>query len=128
MVNNGILALYAQSVYKDFVLGRNRPFDRHKICLKAATDLMVDVTSYMYLSSFDDKEIESTNKLVQDIFENINETLEADLKLGDVLADPSDKNKAAEAIEKIYLYTLDKNRPWKNEKFLIHRYSTVSRI
>lgn len=89
---------------------------------------MVDATSYMYLSSFNDKEIESANKLVSDIYEKIYETLEADLKHADVLADPSDKTKAVKAIKNIYFYALDKNRPWNDEKFLLNRFSTVSKI
>ena len=80
------------------------------------------------LSSFNDKEIKSANKLVRDIYEKINATLEADLKHADVLTNPSDKIEAVKAINNIYLYALDDHRPWKNKDFLLLRFSIVSKI
>ncbi|XP_077285163.1 membrane metallo-endopeptidase-like 1 [Arctopsyche grandis] len=124
-IYNAVLAMYTHNIYRDFILHRRQALDRHIYCLKTASSLMSDVSSSLYIDSFDNEDILKADKVVTYVFKKLRSTLEAELQRGDILVEDRDRARALKEIQKMMTFTI-LNKPWQNKVIWNNQFREVN--
>ncbi|RLU21087.1 hypothetical protein DMN91_007703, partial [Ooceraea biroi] len=77
-LNNAIMGLYAHKLYRELVVPRRNNVKDH--CLQVATYLLRLEASSLYISSFADHEIIQINKIIEDTFNELKQTLRLEMQ------------------------------------------------